>query len=195
MDNEGELGLWSHSTLKVTWTGTIEIRELQRSIETYDMRYFSQDVLLCTSTVHDQSANICIQRYFRILWIRNTKSFLKKTEFINVMFYVLNWCIYIKVVKLNPWLQQVAVKYQSKNITWNRSMACRLAQPIQVECMSSLCSLWYVQCNIYSVLLSSLDYPVHSWPSTFSVTNVTCIDHSDIFIIVFSRIILRKSSF
>ena len=35
-----------------------EIRELQRSIETYDMRYFPQHVLLCTSTVHDQSANI-----------------------------------------------------------------------------------------------------------------------------------------
>ena len=34
----------------------------------------SQHVLLCTSTVHDQSANICIQGYLRILWIRNTKS-------------------------------------------------------------------------------------------------------------------------
>ena len=44
-----------------------EIRELQRSIETYDMRYFPQHVLLCTSTVHDQSANICIQEYLRIL--------------------------------------------------------------------------------------------------------------------------------
>ena len=28
-----------------------EIRELQRSIETYDMRYFPQHVLLCTSAV------------------------------------------------------------------------------------------------------------------------------------------------
>ena len=27
---------------------TLEIRELQRSIETYDMRYFLQHVLLCT---------------------------------------------------------------------------------------------------------------------------------------------------
>ena len=51
-----------------------EIRELQRSIKTYDMRYFPQHVLLCTSTVHDQSANICIQGYLRILWIGNTKS-------------------------------------------------------------------------------------------------------------------------
>ena len=51
-----------------------EIRELQRSIETNDMRYFPQHVLLCTSTVHDQSANICIQGYLRILWIGNTKS-------------------------------------------------------------------------------------------------------------------------
>ena len=46
-----------------------EIRELQRSIETYDMLSFPQHVLLCTSTVHDQSANICIQGYLRILWI------------------------------------------------------------------------------------------------------------------------------
>ena len=54
-----------------------EIRELQRSIENYDMRSFPQHVLhvlLCTSTVHDQSENICIQGYLRILWIQNTKS-------------------------------------------------------------------------------------------------------------------------
>ena len=34
-----------------------EIRELQRSIENYDMQYFPQHVILCTSTVHDQSAS------------------------------------------------------------------------------------------------------------------------------------------
>ena len=45
-----------------------EIRELQRSIETYDMRYFPQHVLLCTSAVYDQSGYICIQGYLRILW-------------------------------------------------------------------------------------------------------------------------------
>ena len=33
------------------------------------MRYFPQHVLLCTSTVHDQSANIYFQGYLRILWI------------------------------------------------------------------------------------------------------------------------------
>ena len=32
----------------------------------YNMRYFPQHVLLCTSTVHDQSGDICIQGY---LWI------------------------------------------------------------------------------------------------------------------------------
>ena len=48
--------------------------ELQRLIETYDMRYFPQHVLLCTSTVHNQTANIYIQGYLRILWIRNTIS-------------------------------------------------------------------------------------------------------------------------
>ena len=44
-----------------------EMRELQRSINTYNVRYFPQHVLLCTTTVHDQSANICIQGYLRIL--------------------------------------------------------------------------------------------------------------------------------
>ena len=51
-----------------------EIRELQRSIKIYDMQYFPQHVLLCTSTVHDQSENNCIQGYLRILWIRNKES-------------------------------------------------------------------------------------------------------------------------
>ena len=50
-----------------------EIKELQRSITAYDIWYFPQHFLLCTY-VHDQSANICIQGYFRIRWIRNTKS-------------------------------------------------------------------------------------------------------------------------
>ena len=51
-----------------------EIRDLQRSINTYNMRYFSQHVLLCKSTVHHQSGDICIQGYLRILWIGNAKS-------------------------------------------------------------------------------------------------------------------------
>ena len=38
------------------------------------MWYFPQHVLLCTSTVHDQSGDICIQVYLRILWIGNAKS-------------------------------------------------------------------------------------------------------------------------
>ena len=64
-----------------------EIRELRRSIETYDKRHFPQHVLLCTSTVHDQSGDICIQGYLRILWKGNTKS-SKIDKFINVIFYV-----------------------------------------------------------------------------------------------------------
>ena len=38
------------------------------------MRYFPQQVPLCTTGVHDQPTDICIQGYLRILWIRNTKS-------------------------------------------------------------------------------------------------------------------------
>ena len=38
------------------------------------MQYFPQHVLFCTSTVHDQSGDICIQGYLRILWIGNAKS-------------------------------------------------------------------------------------------------------------------------
>ena len=51
--------------LNRNWFRT-ETRELQRSNETYDMRYFS-NVPLCTSTVYDQSGDICIQGYLRIL--------------------------------------------------------------------------------------------------------------------------------
>ena len=45
--------------------------------------------------------------------------------FINVMFMCLNWNISLKLVKLNPSMQQLAVRCQSKKITWNRIMACR----------------------------------------------------------------------
>ena len=58
-------------------------KRLQRSINTCNMRYFPQHVLLCTSTVHDQSGNICIQGYLRIHLIGNAK-YLK----IKVLFYV-----------------------------------------------------------------------------------------------------------
>ena len=34
------------------------------------LKYAIFSTALCTSTVHDQSANICIQRYLRILWNR-----------------------------------------------------------------------------------------------------------------------------
>ena len=54
------------------------------------MRYFPQHVLLFTSTVHDQSGDICIQGYLRILWIGNAKS-LKKCDNIHkcyVMFKI-----------------------------------------------------------------------------------------------------------
>ena len=63
---------WKYSTYCTVFNP--EIRELQRSIETYDMRYFSHYVPLCTSTVHNQSGDICIQGYLRILLIGNTKS-------------------------------------------------------------------------------------------------------------------------
>ncbi len=46
-------------------------KELQRSINTYNMRYFPQHVILCTSTVHDQSGDICIHysRHHVTFWI------------------------------------------------------------------------------------------------------------------------------
>ena len=36
---------------------------------------------------------------------------------------------------------------------------------------------WTVYC-MHSVVLSSLDYPEWSWPSTYYITNVACQDHS-----------------
>ena len=52
------------------------IRENRVTEIDYPLKYaiFSTACLLCTNAVHDQSANICIQGYLRILWIRNTKS-------------------------------------------------------------------------------------------------------------------------
>ena len=38
------------------------------------MRYFPQHVILWASTVHDQSGDICIQGYLRILWIGKATS-------------------------------------------------------------------------------------------------------------------------
>ena len=63
-----------------------EIWELQRSINTYNMRYFPQHVLLCTCFVHDQSGDISIQWYFRNLWIGKCKIF--KNRRYSYTFYV-----------------------------------------------------------------------------------------------------------
>ena len=124
-DNIDSSNLVKILNLYITWNTLIstcnsEIRELQRSISTYNMRYF----LLCTSTVHDQSGDICIPGYLRILWIGNAKS-LKIDNIYKRYVLCQNWSISLKIVKLNPWMQQLAVRCQSKNITWNRSMACR----------------------------------------------------------------------
>ena len=99
-----------------------EIRELQRLIETYEMRYFPQHVLLCTSTVHDQSANICIQGYLRILWIRNKKS--SKIDWIH-KFYVscFKFEHFFKSFKLNPWMDIICNK-------WPRDGTLKVKKPI-----------------------------------------------------------------
>ena len=77
-----------------------EITELQRSNNTYNMRYFPQHVLLCTRTVHDQSGDICIQGYLRILYINN----IHERYFLCLKFEYF----------FNPWMQQMAVRCQSK---------------------------------------------------------------------------------
>ena len=53
---------------------SVRDREKLESTETYDLWYFSEQVLLCTSIVHDQSADICILGYLRILWKLSTRS-------------------------------------------------------------------------------------------------------------------------
>jgi len=50
------------------------------------MRYFPQHVLLCTSTVHDQSANICIQGILKGSFGYETQN-LQKKDWIH-KFYV-----------------------------------------------------------------------------------------------------------
>ena len=64
------------------------LTEYQCSPEISELQIFSTACSIVYKTVHDQSANICIQGYLGILWIRNTKSSKKKTEFINVMFHI-----------------------------------------------------------------------------------------------------------
>ena len=52
------------------------------------MRYFPQQVLLCTKTVHDQSADICIQGYVLGSFGYEIQNLQKYTKFINSKFYV-----------------------------------------------------------------------------------------------------------
>ena len=49
-----------------------------------------------------QSANICIQGYLLILWIRSTKS--SKIDWIQKCFVICLKLQYFVVVKLNPWM-------------------------------------------------------------------------------------------
>ena len=73
-------------------------KRVTEMINTYNMRYIPQHVLLCTSTVHDQSGDICIRGYLRILWVGNAKSL--KIDKIH-KFYVL--CLKLEYsLKLNP---------------------------------------------------------------------------------------------
>ena len=95
-----------------------------------------------------------------LLWKKVSVSDLVKvscTVFVSVMVACTSvgriCTIFVKVVKLYTLMQQVTVRCQSKNITWNHSMACwntiiGLLSVYQVECMSSLSSLWFKWQNI-----------------------------------------------
>ena len=106
----------------------------------YDMWYFSQHVLLCTSTVHDQPANICYlySGIFKDPLDTKHKIFKKKkTDFINVMFHVLNWSISLKVVKLNnPWMCIICNKWPWDGTlkTYRKNVACRAGSTIGLRC-------------------------------------------------------------
>ena len=104
----------------------------------YQLKYA---IFSTACSVHDQSANICIQGYLRILWIRNTKS-SKKSEFINVIFHVKNWSISLKVVKvkLNPWMGIMFNKWP-----WDGTLKTY-----------RLCSLWLVQYHCHMIQMDTL---------------------------------------
>ena len=91
----------------------------------YDMQYFPQHVLLCTSTVHDQSANICTQGYFRILWIRNTKS--SKIDWIHKCYVSCLKLGYFFFVKLNPLMGNICNKWPWDGTLkiYRKNVACR----------------------------------------------------------------------
>ena len=71
------------------------------------------------------------------------------------MFYVLNWNISLKVVKLN-YGREMSVKKHYMDPLHGVPGHYRPAQPIQVECMSSLCSLWFLGC--FNSKLSGLTF-------------------------------------
>ena len=121
------------------------------------MRYFQQHVLLyCTRTImrHMYSG------IFKDPLNRKCKSFK------NFMFY---WSISLKVVKLNPSMQQMSMRCKSKkNITWNCSMACwdnkgllSLSRysvwAVFVVCLYSLLfSLYSLSCMVVYPVISTL---------------------------------------
>ena len=98
------------------------IRELQRSTNIYNMRYFPQHVLFCTSTVHDQ--DICIQGYLRILWIGNAIS-LKIDNIHKRYVLCLKLEYFFKSWKTKPLNATIGREMSVKNNTLEpRSMAC-----------------------------------------------------------------------
>ena len=50
-------------------------KRVQRSTKGKSWWNFLQRVLLCTNGVHDQLADIYLQEYLRILWIKKYKTF------------------------------------------------------------------------------------------------------------------------
>ena len=122
------------------------------------MRYFPQHVLLCTSTVHNQSANIYIQGHLRILWIRNTKS--SKKDWICLMFKIVQG--YPQRMRLQRRLYRIYTvcflnlifsKYfffQGNNVSPDRSLQ------VTLRSWCFMRSLLYIMRSLSSIFRSSL---------------------------------------
>ena len=75
---------WEHKTF-----GSQCETEIREFLLTTLTRYFPQHVLLCTRTVHDQSGDISIQGYLRMLWIGNAKAL--KNDNIHKLYVLLEY--------------------------------------------------------------------------------------------------------
>ena len=125
------------------------------------MQYFPQHVLLCTSTVHDQSANICIRGYLGILWKRNTKS--SKLDGIHKCYVsCLKLEYFFKSCKLTrEWIWNSTSGRETALLILKSSILCRVNLGLP---RLAVCVTLHISCRwcIFDLRKSAI---LHFWPT------------------------------